>query len=272
MKYFNMSIMERVLKLTTLILLFSSISLTAGDYTLIKKIPRQTSVFTTDHLGNSYLVHNGIIEKYDSIGNLSATFSQKDLGSPQSIDASDPMKILVFYPNFGTIRFLDNKLAIQSTIDLHAIGIQQPILACNTINQTGFWVYDENEFTIKKINNQLKVELECLPLNKLFHNVQVNFLIESEAWIMINSPVNGVIVFDKTGDYLHTISIKQLTYLQAQFNQLFYVANDTIQICNIGSLERNVVRLPPLTGVIDARLAPHRVFLRKPDSIEIYSF
>jgi len=254
-----------------LFLLISS-ALCAGDYNLIKRIPQKVQIYTTDHFGNSYLVSNGNINKYDSLGNLAATFSQKDLGTPQSIDATDPMKILVFYRNFATIRILDNKLALQSTVDLRSIGIQQPILACNTINQDGFWVYDENDFTIKKINNQLKVELSCLPLNKLFRDVHVTFMLESENWIMINNPSLGVIVFDKTGDYFHTVEIRDQSVFQAQYDQLFFVKNDSINICNIGTLERNVVKLPPMKDVLDARVEPHRVFLRKEDALEIYSF
>ncbi len=255
-----------------LLFFFTAARSQAGDYTLVKRIAGKTTVFTTDHLGNSYLVLNGAIQKYDSSGNLTATFSKKDLGPPQSIDASDPMKILVFYRNFGIIRMLDTKLAEQSVVDLHAIGIQQPMLACNTLNQSGFWVYDESDFTIKKINDQLKIEMTCIPLNKLFRDVHVNYLFESESWIMINNPTIGVIVYDKTGDYFHTIEIKDQQFFQAQYDQLFYVRNDTIQICNIGSLERNIVRLPPMKDVISARVGPHRVFLRKPDAIEIYSF
>lgn len=254
-------------------ILFVSYGAFAGDYILVKTIPVKTHIYTTDHFGNSYIVNShGTILKYDSLGELSATYSQKDFGVPQSIDASDPFKILIFYSNFATIRFLDNKLALQSTINLNSIGIQQPLLACNSINQTGFWVYDEIDFTIKKINNQLKVEVECQSLNKIHRDVHVNFLCESESWIMINNLSLGVMVFNKNGDYFHTIKIQEQPYFQAQYDQLFYVKNDTIQMCNIGSLERNIVKLPPMKGVIDMRIEPHRVFVRKKETIEIYSF
>jgi hypothetical protein len=272
MKFYSMQHMKKPFSYLLIIMLMHSAVLLAGDYNLMKRIPIKAQVFTTDHFGNAYVVAGGNIFKYDSIGNLAATFSQKDLGSPQSIDATDPMKILVFYSNFAIIRILDTKLALQSTIDLRAIGIQQPILACNTINQSGFWVYDENDFMVKKINDQLKVEISCLPLNKIFHDVHVNFILESESWVMLNNPALGVIVFDKTGDYFHTIEILDLTSFQAQYDQIFFVKNDSIITCNIGSLERNGVKLPPMKGVIDARVEPHRMFLKKADAIEIYSF
>lgn len=265
--------MKKQLKLTFIFVFLVFLAAFAGDYYLIKQIPVKVTAYTTDHFGNSYLINtHGTIFKYDSMGNVMATFSQKDYGIPQSIDASDPFKILIFYPNFGAVRMLDNKLTLESTIDLKSIGIQQPILACNTINQTGFWIYDESDFSIKKINNQLKVELTCLPLNKVFRDMHFNFLFESENWIMINNPNIGVIVYDKTGDYFHTIEIKDQSSFQAQYDQLFFVRNDSILMCNIGSLERNSVKLPPMKQVIDARVEPHRIFLRKKDSFEIYSF
>ncbi len=272
MKFYSMQNMIKSFKLLLLLVLALISSVRAGDYNLLKKIPIKAQLFTTDHFGNAYIVAGGNIFKYDTVGNLAATFSQKDLGSPQSIDATDPMKILVFYANFAIIRILDTKLTLQSTIDLRSIGIQQPLLACNTINQSGFWVYDENDFMVKKINDQLKVELSCLPLNKVFRNVHVDFMIESESWIMLNNPSIGVIVYDKTGDYFHTIEILDLKRFQAQYDQIFFIKNDSIITCNIGSLERNGVKLPSMQGVQDARVEPHRMFLKKADAIEIYSF
>lgn len=272
MKYYNIQIMRKQVKLLLFVFILAAGYVRAADYMLVKSIPLKVQLFTTDHFGNSYLISSGTIFKFDSAGVQLATYSQKDLGVPQSIDASDPMKILVFYPNFATIRILDNKLTLQSTIDLHAIGIKQPLLACNTLNQTGFWVYDESDFTIKKINNQLKVELECIPLNKLFRNVNVNFLFETANWIMINNPTLGVIVFDKVGDYFHTVSVLDQQTFQAQYDQFYYVKNDSIVTCNIGNLEKSIVKLPPTKDVIEARVEPHRIFLRKPESVEIYSF
>ncbi len=67
-----------------------------GDKLILhKRIYIQGNFFTTDNLGNCYLVDKDEITKYDGNGTVFNKFSIKAFGTIESMDATNPMKIMV---------------------------------------------------------------------------------------------------------------------------------------------------------------------------------
>src|SRR5206468_842074 len=104
--------------LTLLCSLLTVSSFTTNDYNLIKSIPLHASFFTTDNLGNAYVVENNELKKYDPSGKLLSNYSEKNLGTLKFVDVGNPLKIILFYPDFQQINILDSKLLLESTIQL----------------------------------------------------------------------------------------------------------------------------------------------------------
>src|SRR5260221_3284834 len=72
-----------------------------GDWHLIKKIPfTEVAAFTTDKLGNVYVVSENMLLQFDNNGLPVNHYSEKNLGRLAYVDAVNPLKLLAFYPNF----------------------------------------------------------------------------------------------------------------------------------------------------------------------------
>lgn len=122
-----------------------------------------------DNLGNLYLVDDQqrikkLNNRYDSVG----TFNEvRTVGTLHSIDVSNPLRIILWYKDFGTLLLLDRFLQVKTSIDLRNIGLLQ----CNAVAQSydnNIWVYDDLSAQIKKINEEGKVLLESPDMRVLY--------------------------------------------------------------------------------------------------------
>ena len=157
---------------TLLISLFLSTA-AFGQNDTIKSV----STFTLDRLGNCYAVKNGNeIVKLDANGVQQNSNSRRDLGTPELIDATDPLRILVFYKDFGYISILDNRLSKQNDINLRMMNIASPTLIAGA-NDGGIWVFDIETVQLYKIDinlNQSKINVDIRQLlNKTIKPVKM---------------------------------------------------------------------------------------------------
>src|SRR5690349_1983817 len=90
-----------------------------GDWQPVKQIPfTEITSFTTDNLGNAYVVSENLLLQFDNNGKPVNHYDEKTLGRLARVDADNPLKVLAFYPDFAQINILNSKLALQSTIQL----------------------------------------------------------------------------------------------------------------------------------------------------------
>src|SRR5688500_1993390 len=89
---------------------FGCLALFAGDGPDLV-IREHHDAFTTDPLGNIYLVKGAEVVKYNASGIRTARYSNLQLGDVATIDAMNPLKILLHYRDFQQLVFLDNQLS-----------------------------------------------------------------------------------------------------------------------------------------------------------------
>src|SRR5262249_49902766 len=91
------------------------------------------------------------LKKLTPAGDSVAVFNDvRRYGKVYSIDATNPLKLLLYYKDFGTVVVLDRLLNICTTIDLRRLNILQPKAVCLSYDN-GIWVYDELEAKLKRI-------------------------------------------------------------------------------------------------------------------------
>ena len=264
------------LKFTALLIfLFFNKSLLADSLTLVVKMETHASLFTTDHLGNCYLVTEAGLFKYDLDGKPVAAFSQKNFGTIQFVDATDPLKVLIFNKDFSTVITLDNKLAVQTTFNLHDLNLQQPVLICVS-RHDGYWVYEKQTNQLKKFNTALQPVHESSDLSQLIYS-EINpfFLVESEKWLWLSNPSSGVLIFDMFGTYLKTLEIKDtfdLNNFQVNDDKIILSEGNTLKEINQSSLVAKEISYKELKGVLRMRIEQNRLYVLKKDAFEIYSF
>ncbi len=244
----------------------------AEEYMLIKAIPFSGVRFTTDKLGNAYVIAENQLLEFDSKGNPLANYSEPNLGSLRMIDASNPLKLVLFYPDFAQINTLDTKLSLQSTVNLRNIGIIQPTLACNS-NHLGYWIYDMQDFQLKKIDLNLQIQIQSGDISQTIGGEIIpNFLVEAGEYVYLNNPSTGILVFDLFGTYFKTIPLLRLKTFQVIGDQILYIEENRLMSYNQKIAMSKEIILPPHEALINARIEDKQLYLLTTTSLNFYSF
>lgn len=163
------------------------------------------SSMTTDGNGNIYTVGLGEeIRLYNSNGELQFRYSNNRLGSVGHVDASNPLSILVFYPEYSTAVLLNNTLSEYGRLDLRRQGLTG-VRAAGLARDGNVWIYDPTSFQLVKLDKKGSVIRKSEPLNYVLNQeldpVQV---MERNRRVYLHDPMVGILVFDEFGtfDYL----------------------------------------------------------------------
>ncbi|PCH93719.1 MAG: hypothetical protein COB85_06480 [Bacteroidetes bacterium] len=228
-----------------LLTLVSNAQSTEGKFKKVMVIDTKANYFTTDYLGFSYLINDDQISKYDKAGTLIGSFSDKTLGSITLVDASNPLRTLVFYKDFGKVLFLDDVLGpIGSSISLESLALDQSILCC-TSNNDGIWFYDTQGFQLKRLDRNLQLTHASGYINQIMGvDINPNFLIEYNSFVYLNSPETGILVFDLYGAYYKTIPLKGLGRFQLSGDNIFYYKDGLLKSYNQKSFEEYDMKIP----------------------------
>lgn len=157
--------------------------------------------FTVDNLGNIFLLDsNNQLKKLSPAGDSIAIFNDvRNYGKVYSIDAGNPLKILLYYRDFGTILVLDRLLNTRTTINLRKQNIFQAKAICQSYDNA-IWVYDEGEAKLKRIGDDgnlidqsgdFRLQLEEAP--------SPSFIEDHDRLVYLYDSSKGLLVFDYFG-------------------------------------------------------------------------
>lgn len=183
-----------------------------------------------DDFGNVYAINNEEIIKYNANGQLQKTFSTKRYGKIEFVDATNPLKILVYYKDFQQIIFLDNQLtATSNMISLEEIGYEQSSLVCTSVNNS-FWLYNKQNNELLRFNAESKILVKTGNLKRLLDiDINPNFIKEHNGYLYLNCPKEGILLFDIYGTYYKTLPLKNLKTFQVINGNIFYFENSCLK-------------------------------------------
>jgi hypothetical protein len=257
------------------IILFVIINISAVEdqYTLLKSIPfAGVTFFTTDKLGNTYVIVENQLLLFDAEGKPVANYSQNKLGELRLVDASNPLKVVLFYPDFAQLIVLNSKLAEQSVINLRNAGIVQPMTAANSENG-GYWFFDRDDEQLKKIDNNLQIVYRSDNLSQtLGYAMQPKQIVEENGHIYVNDPENGIHVFDRFGTYYKTLPFTHIGNFQLIENSLLFVEGSRLYKYDSKTVAQKEILLPPHDSLISARIEQNKLYLLTTTSLNFYSF
>ena len=167
-----------------------------GNFTLIKSIPLNATFVTTDNIGQVYVVVQNELLKYSEKGELIDTYSDKSLGNIYSVDASNPLRLLLFYRDFVQIVFLDDALSVLGgSIQLEYIGYEQVTLSC-TSNDNGIWIYNSIDFQLIRLDQNLNTTYSSWDISQLLGiEISPDFMLEHNDYVYMNDPKTGIFIF-----------------------------------------------------------------------------
>lgn len=189
--------------------------------------------FALDPMGNCYYLKNGDLIKTNKEGKEIVRYSRKNIGPPTSFDVSNPLRILLFYAEFATVRVLDNNLIDQSEIDLRPMGFLQPRAMAGSPDQ-GIWFYEEISGSLVKIDNRLGTVALSVDLNQLLGKRPQPFAMQtSQQWILMQDKA-GLVVFDQFGTLYRRIPLEKPPMLvQLNDQELSYEQNNRLEVFNL---------------------------------------
>jgi hypothetical protein len=241
----------------------------ADDFVFIKSIPANVTFFTSDILGNFYVVQKKALTKYDEKGNILNTYDNKNLGDITSVDVSDPLKILVYYKDFNQVVFLDNTLSVSgSPILLEELGIAQSSCACTSYSNA-FWVFDNTLSRLVRFDKNLVIQNQSDNLAQEPGLTAPCYMIEKNGSLFISNPLNGILIFDKYGTYNKTLPIPGVNSFQIIDNKMFYLSVDMLKSIDLLTYGDNSIALPE-TGVIGVQFNKEMLYLVNKTGISIY--
>lgn len=164
--------------------------------------------FATDPIGHIYLVKGAELVKYNAAGKRMARYSDLRLGDISSVDATNPLKILLHYRDYQQVVFLDNQLSPNGKpIALELLGLEQAHLVCASANNS-FWVYDRRNSELHRFDeNQQRITSTGNLRQVLSTDVAPVSMIEHNNYLYLNCPGAGIYVFDVFGSFSRLLAL-----------------------------------------------------------------
>lgn len=258
------------LSLSALFISFASCAAAADS--LLAEIPVRASLFTTDHLFNLYYINaKKEIVRYHTDDGSTITYSNLKLGTPVSMDASNPLKVLVFYPDFNALVLLDNTFAALTVLNLNRTPdghSYKPAAVCKEAETDYIWIYDELTRRLIRIDEQGNLILQSEAFDQLFSDVIVPVrLVYADTYLYLLDKSGKILVFDRFGNFFKTLDVQAADFLQADDHSLLYIDSGKLRIFDM--LTYSIRSIPLSPGTLQAELQKQILFLRLGDSLRI---
>jgi hypothetical protein len=191
-------------------------------------------------------------------------------GEISSLDASNSLKMLLFFKDLSQVVYLDNQLSIRGDrVELDFLGLSQTTAICRSYNE-GFWVFDQTTFELIRMDEQLNATAQSGNLTQILDFVpEPNYLREYNNWVYVNEPENGVLVFDWYGSYTRTIPIKGLNKFVIRADKLFYLTKSKLASYDLKTSQFAEIDLPS-PEIIDFTIFEDKLLLITQNELLIY--
>jgi hypothetical protein len=200
------------------IILYLIISLSIGSLSAqTDTIPMESCLikglfadFQVDNLGNLFLLTpDNQLKKYNAKGDSLGVFNDvRRYGKIAYIDATNPLKILLFYQEFGTIVMLDRFLNNINSIDLRQLGFYQ-VTCIGLAYDNNIWVYDELAGQLNKIGSDGSLINQTNDIRQFTDSVPDPVLLTDQGGLVyLFDPQKGAFVFDHYGGFQKFIPLK----------------------------------------------------------------
>ncbi|RYY11575.1 MAG: hypothetical protein EOO04_35005 [Chitinophagaceae bacterium] len=244
-------------------------------FRLAKTIKGDISDFAVDNLGNCFTISStGQIKKLNSNGDSAGVFNDvRKYGKLYSIDISNPLKVLLYYKNFGTIVILDRFLNVRSTIDLRRQNMFQ-VRAIAQAYDNNIWVFDELESKLKKVSDDGKVVDQSADFRMIFDSMpSPQHILDQDKQVYLYDSVKGVYIFDYYGAFKQRLLFRGWSDFTVINNVIFGRDGQFLYRYEPGTL--NLQQFPIAAAIRDAkkiRITPQYLYVLRDGWIELYGY
>ncbi len=240
---------------------------------LIKFIPGQYNYLNVDILDNIYLITNANqLKKLNATGDPIAFFSDvKKYGNPNSIDVSNPLKIIVYYKNFATIVVLDRLLVLRNSINLRNKNIFTATTICSSYDNN-IWIFDEQDFKIKKLDEQGGIITESADMRMLTNDTPSPIqIIDASNQLYLYDKKKGFYLFDYYGAFKSSLPFLNWQNVTIDRDTIYGFSANTLFSYTLQSLQLKEYHLPTyIKGYKSIKALNGKLYVLKDDGLEVY--
>ena len=190
--------------LLAIVFILSAPSASPQDTTRFELRSRLNGTFTlfdVDNLGNIYAVTpENRLKKYNPRGDSMGVFNDvRRYGRLTAVDASNPLKTLLFYRDFRTVVVLDRFLNLVNVVDLRKQDLFQVGLVAQSYDNR-IWLFDEQESRLRKIDEDGRPSSETAELRMVLDEAPEPVTLQDRnGYVFMYDPLRGMYVFDYYG-------------------------------------------------------------------------
>ncbi|MEY2918081.1 MAG: hypothetical protein RIS73_1795 [Bacteroidota bacterium] len=242
-------------------------------FSFFKIIKGSYTDFNIDNLDNIYLITaSNQLKKINGNGDSVGVFNDvKRYGSVSSIDVTNPLKILLYYKNFATVVVLDRFLNIRNSINFRKKNIFS-VQSIATSYDNNIWLFDEQDYKIKKIDDEGNLLQESTDFRMLFDTVpSPTQLTDKENFIYLYDTEKGFYIFDYYSSFKNRLPFLGWTNVAVSEKNMYGFGNNKLYSYELNSLTLKTYQLPAFFGKYTAIKAVNgKIYLLKKEGIYIF--
>lgn len=244
-----------------------------SSFEYIATVTGNIAYFNVDNLDNIYFITNtNQLRKIAANGDSIAVFNDvKRFGIPAFIDVTNPLKILAYYKSFSTAVVLDRLLNNRNTINFRKQNIFT-VKAIATSYDNNIWLFDEQDYKLKKIDDEAKVLIESNDCRMLFDTVPSPIkIIDQDNFVYVYDPEKGFYIFDYYGAFRNRLPFLQWSNVEVSGKIMYGFNDNKLYSYQLNSLALKEYKLPAFFGEYLAIKAMNgKIYLLKEHGIDIY--
>ncbi|MBD1398335.1 hypothetical protein H9Q13_14280 [Pontibacter sp. JH31] len=227
-------------------------------------VDRNGSVYLLDQKRNLLMV--------DSLGKPVNIFSPPSRGRITAIEAWNPMKVFLFYEDRQEFMLLDRFMRPIASTRLSDLGFMGNVRAATLTSDDSFWLFNESDFTLSKIDLRYQKPIVETPLDLILDKARfdVRFLREYQNMVYLLDYNSGIYVFDNLGNYKKKLPFTGLSYIGFKGNELYFVKDNQLHFFDLYKLQDRAIPLPADKPYLSALVSSGMVYLFKKDSADVY--
>jgi len=241
---------------------------------LVKILRGRIADFTVDNLGNIFLLDSSNqLKKLSPAGDSVAIYNNvKKFGRAYAIDASNPLKILVYYKDFATVVVLDRLLGVRNIVDLRSLNIFQAGTVCQSFDN-GIWVYDEVEARLKRIADDGSIVDQTGDFRQQLGEAPTPSAMEDhDRLLYLYDSSRGLMVFDYFGTLKSKLAFTGWQDFQMAGKYIIGRKGTLLERYQLSSLSLEEKKLPEvLADIKKMRISGDRLYCLRSGQLFIYS-
>jgi hypothetical protein len=233
------------------------------------------AAFTADNLGNLYLLgRDNQLKKLNVKGDSMGVFNDvRRYGKLSIINATNPLRTLLYYRDFRTIVVLDRLMNPVNVIDLRKQNMFQ-VKTVAPAYDNKVWIFDEQESKLKKVDEEGKVVVETPDLRLVLQDAPIpTRLFDQSGFVYAYDPERGMYIFDYYGAMKNKLTLLHWEDVQVIGTDIIGRKDGKVLQYTPGTLEiRETVIPAKFQQYKDIFITPQGIYVLEETGVKLYAF